>query len=1036
MREDDIIFMSCPSFPHPSCPSSPDLSDFPSSFPVINVSSLSPHENASFVDKSDSSSSSSLHVSSMAPQDCSSTPKLTSSSMSSLHFPIKSEYSSSTSSQNSSSRSQTASSAVRCENPSYTRDFTDSKVTYSSTSDSEYSLSLHMNGSSTLQTISHSLPPANCSSTLQRASSSESPPKSCQPEYSSLSCQNPTSVRNCKSTSERNQYEWSSRPQMNGELSMSPLDSISCYATPTEDPSEFFPASIFNTSLLSGHGESSTSTLDCQSPNRHAVTIQECHSKSLSDNCSSLDFPCICTCESSTDVRLGTSSCHLNSYHHCDPPVKNGNPMSCSIDCSTLNLSGEPEHEVTYSLTSQNYLDLSNNINDIPNPQLNSTTHPCGKFTSTDHSTHVGPFTPWSTQNFQSPTFPETDVVPTNEDLSVDYLLVNGHYSPHLPIKSTSSCSLPSFIDSSDNSSDTPQAPASTYPNNTDRTVFANPHGKHPIIPSCSHVLSSGETPKYGPLPGEETTIQECEVCKASLENKVRMDQDRRLCEHFLDSLSRFEDWLQIAQKTTSQANLYKTLHQEAKLVLRKYEVLLTEIREKLLDLETLNRQYWRLTQTPQQTLLPSILRSRMQEVNTLWESLQDEAETLHKTLKSRVQQREEFETDQDDMKLCLTEMDLELSNVEYIYRGNSTEKIQQLKAFQEDVWSNMKRVEDLLERGDQLIDDSDPRDAADLEVEMTELGSYCQQIYTRLSRLQKRLVSTKLVFEDDFLDGAIEHLSSGSSDVFLDLDIEDEEVSSSVNVPFTSAALPIDLEWDPLGDVGRSSSHDGQESFYTATSAPWKLTQRSDGSRSSLSSSSGITYSNIRRHEVKEPAGDLHNGLTAPRDTYHVEWTEEQIHGQGQRENPSAMHNSLLCPDAGKGQDVISCSDPESEVTSCSEVIDSRSQPNCSGQRRRQRKKKRGAQNQDAKGTLKPTKPDVSILMENGDDLSHLDLHKTSYRPSCSLCLWIRRLAFVSVLFLVLVTSLLFPWGRQTCPYSRLSWSLMLTYVNGPPPT
>lgn len=40
-------------------------------------------------------------------------------------------------------------------------------------------------------------------------------------------------------------------------------------------------------------------------------------------------------------------------------------------------------------------------------------------------------------------------------------------------------------------------------------------------------------------------------------------------------------------------------------------------------------------------------------------------------------------------MKLCLTEMDLELSNVEYIYGGNSTEKIQQLKVRELEQGSN-----------------------------------------------------------------------------------------------------------------------------------------------------------------------------------------------------------------------------------------------------------------------------------------------------------------------------------------------------------
>ncbi|XP_066438050.1 uncharacterized protein [Eleutherodactylus coqui] len=1051
--------MSCPSFPHPSCPSPSDLP----TFPVINCTSSSFHGDASIVTKSDSSSVSALNSSSMAPQDCSSVSELA-SSMSQLNF-----------SYSTSSRSQGACSPISLENRSSIPDCTISTLmpTYRSKSQTEDSPSLILNGTSAFHTPNCSSSPMNCSSASQPASCNNSPLKcSCQTESSSVSCQNYTSVSQMTYSSQNCILKSSSLPQMNVastsriiDYSVSPLDSsFFCVTPPLEDPSDFSSTSMSDCSISSVHGESSTLMLNCQPTNQHAETAEKCHNKSPSDEGSTVNFTCVCTFALSNNKPPGISSPHFtsSSHHPCCSLVRNCNVISSSAD-SSLHQSAAPSLcpcKSPYTSQTPNCLDRSHNIipiNGITPSQINATTHPCGKFTSNNcNNTYVDPLPPWSS------TFPEIDVVSINDEISINHLHISGHHSHHLPTKSTCGFSLPNYADSSANCkvlnspSDTFPASDSTCPNSTDQTVFTSILEEHPkMLSSCPPTSSHGARHNCDPILEEEIQVQEWEVCKALLENKA-WDQDRQLCEHFLDSLSRFEDWLQIAQITTTQGNSFKTLHQEVKLALRKYEVLLTEMREKLLDLESLNRQYWRLARTSQQTVLPSVLRSRMQEVNILWDSLQGEAETLHKTLKSRVQQREEFETDQDDMKLCLTEMDLELSNVEYIYGGNSTEKIQQLKGFQEDVWSNMKKVEGLLERGNQLIDNSDPRDAADLEVEMTELGSYCQQIYIRLSRLQKRLVSTKLVFEDDFLDSAVEHLSSGSSDVFLDLDIQDSDVSSQVNVPLTNAALPVDLEWDPLGDVGTSSSHDGQESFYTATSTPWKLPRKSEGSRSSLSSYSAIIYSNLRKEMLKEPLEVLHTNCTPPPDSSYLEWTLEPIPGQGQMENASVMHKSLLQLNARMGQDLINSSDePDSEhrmdrhfafpvyswkatnpkSLSRGQVIDRQLQLPWPGQRRRPRRKKRMAQNRDTKQTVKPTKPEVSVLMESRDDLSHLHLHKT-YRRSCSFCLWLRRLALVSVLLLVLVTSLLFPWGRQTCLSKSFSWSLMLTYVNGPPPT
>ncbi|KAM5146201.1 uncharacterized protein ACMZJ9_013439 [Mantella aurantiaca] len=586
--------------------------------------------------------------------------------------------------------------------------------------------------------------------------------------------------------------------------------------------------------------------------------------------------------------------------------------------------------------------------------------------------------------------------------------------------------------------------------NRHDLSSLSSKHQNYPLVCNCSPRKTDHRM----------EINSKCEICKGSVEKKVRMQQDRQLCEQFLDSLSRLEDWLKFTQIAASLQNPSRSLHNEAKSALRKYEVLLKEIQEKLLDLDMLNQRYWRITQIPHQMLLPTTLRSRMKEINHFWDCLQKEAETIYQTLKSKVQQREEFDTDQDDVKLCLTEMDLELSSVEYIYNGNSTEKIQQLKAFQEDVWNNMKRVEGLLDRGDQLILESDPQDAVTLEEEMTELGSYCQEIFIRLSRLQKRLVSTKLVFEDDVLDSGFEHVSSGSSDVFLDLDFEDEEAPGLPIVPPAKAANAIDLEWDPMGDVGSSGSHDE-----ISKSTPQKVLRRNKCSESSVSTDSGVTNSKHRSQEDLLPLEEdlpsfivprgpvISEGFRRPKSDIQVQTVDSRVlcNDLSDSEPRQLEVDSYCAPlpvdemDSGHRTDYSlhemrnDCTMPDQgvPVASNTQVTNNYIKHNVPGQRRRQGRKKKVTPTQEVKRKHQPVRPDVSILMDTGDDMTNLKSYKSSSGCSGSRWLSIKCLTLLSLVFLLLFGSLLiFPLNHTRCPSQRFSWTLMLTYVNGPPPT
>ncbi|OCT68086.1 uncharacterized protein LOC108698646 [Xenopus laevis] len=592
-------------------------------------------------------------------------------------------------------------------------------------------------------------------------------------------------------------------------------------------------------------------------------------------------------------------------------------------------------------------------------------------------------------------------------------------------------------------------------------TLTCCSHAPLPMAPHLSSVHLARQMDSNG-----------CKMCYASVENRTRMDEYKHQCEQFLDDLSRFEDWLKGIQMTLSLPDVSQALHREAKLALRRHEVVLKELREKLLDLESLNIKYWKLAQVPHQIFLPNNLCSRMQEVNQFLDKVQKEAEEVIQALKIRVQQREEFDADREEMRLWLTEMDLGLSSVEYMYNGNSTEKIHRLQEFQEDVRSTMKRMDKLLERGDQLIEESDQLDAEFLENELKELGSYCQDIFIRFSRFQKRLVSTKLVFEDNLLVDDLETMSLGSSEVFCELEREDVETqnpSLKLSGPCLLAckqeapvgAPNVDLEWDPLGDVGTSESIDGGESFHTANSVPWRVLHRESGS--SLNSVLWSLGPEANHAGDTEHFGDVMNTINPSWDSQSLKRDVKETDSRREFTDPSAKPNLSSVP-FNSLQETFENGDDAN--TSCTDLADSRKSTHrleaekeikitqnsskslaadlkvfnctqvnsCISQRRRQSQMER---TQNLMLHAKCDREEVSILMESSDEIYYGCKGKSSHCKAAFLPVWIKRLVYLFLLILFIGTCLLvFPVDQPRCYSHSFAWSLMLSYVNGPPPT
>lgn len=62
-------------------------------------------------------------------------------------------------------------------------------------------------------------------------------------------------------------------------------------------------------------------------------------------------------------------------------------------------------------------------------------------------------------------------------------------------------------------------------------------------------------------------------------------------------------------------------------------------------------------------------------------------------------------------------------------------------QAFQQEISLNNNKIEQIIVQGEQLIEKSEPMDAALIEEELDELRRYCQEVFGRVERYHKKLI-------------------------------------------------------------------------------------------------------------------------------------------------------------------------------------------------------------------------------------------------------------------------------------------------------
>uniref|UniRef100_A0A8C3QAL4 Uncharacterized protein n=1 Tax=Geospiza parvula TaxID=87175 RepID=A0A8C3QAL4_GEOPR len=353
-------------------------------------------------------------------------------------------------------------------------------------------------------------------------------------------------------------------------------------------------------------------------------------------------------------------------------------------------------------------------------------------------------------------------------------------------------------------------------------------------------------------------------ICAMSMERRMKIEETWRLWQRFLDDYSRFEDWLKASENIAARPNSSEVLYTHAK-----RGAFQRQIHERLTQLELINKQYRRLARE-NRTDSASKLKQMVHEGNQRWDNLQKRVASILRRLKHFTNRRDEFEGTRESILVWLTEMDLQLTNVEHFSKSNFDDKMRQLNGFQQEITLNTNKIDQLIVFGEQLIQKSEPLDAILIEDELEELHRYCQEVFGRVARFHQRLTSRDPGLDDEKDNSENETDQEDSREIQNDpwhkktltegpsstqslchlMPPTQGHERSGCETPVSVDSIP--LEWDHTGDVGGSSSHeDDEEATYYSALSDVEITENPEAylkmTTKTLKASSGKSVSEAR---------------------------------------------------------------------------------------------------------------------------------------------------------------------------------------------
>merc|ERR1719427_2195990 len=110
--------------------------------------------------------------------------------------------------------------------------------------------------------------------------------------------------------------------------------------------------------------------------------------------------------------------------------------------------------------------------------------------------------------------------------------------------------------------------------------------------------------------------------------------------------------------------------------------------------------------------------------------------------LKHAIGRRENFKQKREALGVWLTELDLQLTNLQHFSSNKmkDSEKIQKLKNFKDRLLEKVEQIRELDRTAGALVQCSEARDAQMIEDEMRDFHEYCCDVTSRLSKYNEKL--------------------------------------------------------------------------------------------------------------------------------------------------------------------------------------------------------------------------------------------------------------------------------------------------------
>ncbi|XP_061683122.1 nesprin-2 isoform X2 [Syngnathoides biaculeatus] len=287
------------------------------------------------------------------------------------------------------------------------------------------------------------------------------------------------------------------------------------------------------------------------------------------------------------------------------------------------------------------------------------------------------------------------------------------------------------------------------------------------------------------------------------------------LWQGFMKEHAQLDTWLRLAEVVVASHDWSRVTYAGAKDDVRRFERLRCEAVSQLVCLDTLTQRNRTLT-----VLFQGAMRARLldaaRDCRRRWDRLNFKLESISRRLEDLVCEWEEFEEETEELAVWLAEMEVRLVEVQHV-TGNACDKLKQLESFRRSVGLKCARVNGVLERGEELIQRGAPCDARRVERRLLELLRQCRRVDDNVGRARTRLLSMRLVFEDDFPLSPPPDSGCPSETLFEDegelgkvhqdlfVSPKDDRLyrrgSLSLSSPFHEHSA---LEWDPSVDVGR----------------------------------------------------------------------------------------------------------------------------------------------------------------------------------------------------------------------------------------